>query len=439
MHASAAALAAGLLLTGCADTWFGIDDTVPLPGERVPVMLLEDELAPDPRLLDIEVRLPPPQVNPEWPQSGGLPHNAMHHLAAADELTLAWRVSIGRAGRGTGSLLARPVVAGGRVFTMDSQANISAFDVADGRSIWQYRPDQVSGADGLLGGGLATADGRLFATLSSGVVVALEAATGTEIWRQALMLPLRAAPSIADGLVLVLTADNQLYALDAATGRPVWRHAGFVESAGLLGGPSPAIANGIVIVPYSSAEVYALRLDTGRPLWNDTVQRPRRTLALAEINDIDGNPVVDGERVLVAGHGGQMAALDLRRGVRAWDLDLASRDTPWIAGDFVYVLTTRNEVVCLLRNNGRVRWVSPLPRFERADDPNSAPVHWSGPILVGDRLLLAGSNGQMVAVSPYNGEILGRINVSQPVHIPPVAAGGTVFVVTSRAELLAFR
>ena len=439
MRAGAAALAATLLLAGCADTWLGIDETVPLPGERIPVMLLEDELAADPRLLDVDVRLPPPQTNPEWPQSGGLPDNAMHHLAAADELTLAWRAGIGRAGRGGWTFLARPVVADGRVFTMDVQGTISAFEAADGRRAWQYRPDGLSGADGLLGGGLAWQDGRLFATLSSGVVLAIDATSGTELWRQSLMLPLRAAPSIADGLVLVLTADNQLYALDDATGRPVWRHAGFVESAGLLGGPSPAIANGIVVVPYSSAEVYALRLDTGRPLWSDTVQRPRRTLALAEINDIDGNPVVDGERVFVAGHAGQMAALDLRRGMRAWDVDLASRDTPWVAGDFIYVLTTRNEVVCLLRDNGRVRWVSPLPRFESPDDPNSTPLHWSGPILVGDRLLLAGSNGQLVAVSPYNGEILGRINVNAPVHVPPVAAGGTVFVVTERGELLAFR
>ena len=89
-----------------------------------------------------------------------------------------------------------------------------------------------------------------------------------------------------------------------------------------------------------------------------------------------------------------MAAIELRRGVRIWDLDLGSTQTPWLAGDFIYVLTTRGEVVCLLRDNGRIRWVSPLPRLTDPDDPASTPISWTGPILVGDRLLIAGSTAR---------------------------------------------
>ena len=248
-----------------------------------------------------------------------------------------------------------------------------------------------------LGGGLAYDGGWLFATLSSGTVIGLNASSGTEVWHQSLLLPLRAAPTVADGRLLVVSADNQLYALDGETGQPMWRHTGFFEGAGLLGGPSPAVGDSVVVVPYSSAEVYALRLDNGRPLWNDTVQRPRRTQGLAEINDIDGMPVIEDSRVYVASYGGQMAAIDLLRGIRVWDIDLASTQTPWLAGDFIYLLTTRGEVVCLLRENGRVRWVSPLPRLEDPDDPSSEPISWTGPILVGDRLLLAGSTGEALS------------------------------------------
>lgn len=440
MRANLFVVLSALALAACSDTFLGSgDDAPPLPGERIPVLLLDRQLSADPRLADLQVRLPPPQANPDWPQSGGLPGHAVHHLAAADELELAWKVDIGDAADGTGQLLARPVVADGRVYTMDARATVSAFDARSGELVWRMRPEALDIENGLLGGGLAFDGGWLFVTVSSGEVLGLNAESGTEIWRQDLELPLRAAPTVADGLVLVLSADNQLYALDGTTGRPVWRHTGFFESAGLLGGPSPAVHRGIVVVPYSSAEVYALRLDSGRPLWNDTVQRPRRTLALAEINDIDASPVIDRGLVYVAGHGGETAALDLRRGVRAWDIDLASTETPWVAGDYVYVLSTRNEVVCLLRENGRVRWVSPLPRHTDPDDPSSDPIAWSGPLLIGDRLLFAGSHGQLITVSPYNGEILGRIDVPAPVLVPPVAADGTVYAVTQAAELLAYR
>jgi outer membrane protein assembly factor BamB len=402
-------------------------------------MLLERQLAADPRLSDLPIRLPPPVVNPDWPQAGGVPSHAMHHLAAQDNLKLAWRVGIGSGTGGASQLLAQPVVAQGHVYTMDAEGVISAFDVSDGQRRWQYRPEGIHAEGGLLDGGLAYDNGWLFVTMSSGKVLAVNASKGTEIWRQDLALPLHAAPTVAQGRVLVLSADNQLYALDGQTGRPVWRHTGFFEGAGLLGGPSPAIDAGIVVVPYSSAEVFGLRLDNGRPLWSDTVQRPRRTEALAQINDIDGQPVIQSDQVYVAGYGGQMAAIQLRRGVRTWDLDLGSTQAPWLAGDFIYVLTVRSEIVCLLRDNGGIRWVSPLPRLSDPNDPGSTPIDWTGPILVGDRLLIAGSNHQALSVSPYNGEILGRLELPGPVLVPPIVAGGTVYFLTEDAELLAYR
>jgi outer membrane protein assembly factor BamB len=428
------------LLTGLAacsgdDSWFGASEGPPLPGERVSVMLLERELTADPELATLPIELPPPVQNASWPQNGGVPTHAMHHLAAADQLRLAWSADIGAGASDEGQLLARPVVADGRVYTMDAEGTIRAFNAADGGPIWAFTQEDE---DGVIGGGLAYANGWLFATLSSGDVLGLDAVNGTEIWRQALALPLRAAPTVAEDRVLVLSADNQLYALDGTTGRPVWRHAGFFEGAGLLGGPSPAVDRGLVVVPYSSAEVFALRLDNGRPLWSDTVERPRRTQALDQITDIDGMPVIEDDTVYVAGYGGQMAAIDARRGIRAWDIDIASSDTPWLAGDFLYVLTTRGEVVALLRANGRVRWVSPLPRLANPDDPGSTPIIWSGPVLVGDRLLIVGSNGQAVTMSPYNGEILGRQELPGPVEIAPVAAQGYVYMVTEDAELLAY-
>ena len=433
------ALAALIGLAACSsdDSWFGASEDPPLPGERVSVMLLEREVNADPSLANLPIQLPPPQVNAAWPQNGGNPTHVMNHLAAGDQLGLAWRASIGEGSPGQGQLLARPVIAEGRVFTMDGEATIRAFDARSGSVALAARAGRLT--DGLIGGGLAYAGGRLFATLSSGDVVGLDAAKGTEVWRQSLGLPLRAAPTVAEGRVLVLTADNQLYALDAASGRPLWRHAGFFEGAGLLGGPSPAVDRGLVVVPYSSAEVYAIRLDNGRPLWSDTVERPRRTQALDQITDIEAMPVIDGEDVYIAGYGGQMAAIDVRRGIRRWDIDIASTETPWVAGDFIYVLTTRGEVVAccapMAGSAGSVRCPGWSTRTIWARPRSSGPARfWSA---IG--CCVAGSHGEAITLSPYTGEILGRQELPGPVVVPPVAADGTVYIVTENAELLAYR
>ena len=113
--------------------------------------------------------------------------------------------------------------------------------------------------------------------------------------------------------MLVVSADNQLYALDGQSGRPIWRHAGFFEGTGLLGGPSPAVARTASWwCPIPRPRCSASGSTTAARCGATPSQRPRRTEALAQINDIDGYPVIEGDQVYVAGYGGQMAAIELR-------------------------------------------------------------------------------------------------------------------------------
>ncbi len=427
------------MLTACSGNgWYGGAEEPPLPGERISVLALKSELKADPSLAETEIVLPPAETNSAWPQHGGSFTNAAQHLAIAGKPAFAWKASIGEGSADSGQLLARPVVAGGRVFVMDAFGSITAFSTKTGAPIWWRSYKDLALDDSVFGGGLALDGTRLVAAFTSGDVISLEATDGTEIWRQALSLPLRSAPAISDGIVLVPTADNQVYALSLETGQPSWRHAGFFETSAVLGGPSPAVDGGIAIVPYSSAEVFALRLDNGRPLWSDTLERPRRTQALAEINDIEGTPVIDGDRVYVGGRGGQVAAIDMRRGLRAWDADLTAIDTPWLAGDFMYLLTERSEAVCLTRRDGRIRWVVQLPVTDNPEGGGKA-LTWRGPILAGGQLILTSSNNEIVTLSPYTGERLAGIPLPAPAAVTPVVAEGAVYILTEEAELLAFR
>lgn len=430
----------GLPLAGCGGLgWLGEAEDAPLKGDRKAVLLLEDALSADPRAADVPIALPRARRNPDWPQAGGSATHAAYHLEVGDTIRAAWRADIGAGAGRRSRLIAAPVAAGGRVYTADADGELAAFDAATGRPAWRAEPNDTERNDRQAAGGLAHADGLLVATYGTGLVLALDAGTGAEVWRQALKAPVRSAPTAADGRVLVLAADNQLFALDQRTGEIAWRHAGLFEQAGILGGASPAAAGGLAVAAYSSGEVFGLELASGRPLWSETVLRPRRTLALNTITDIIGDPVIDRDRVLVAGVSGEMAALDAARGARIWTANVTTSQLPWAAGDVVYLLTDRGELVAILRENGQIRWASPLGTLSDPDDPDSRRVRWSGPLLVGDRLLVAGSEGVGLSVSPYTGEILGRVALAGPVSLPPIAADGTVYFLTDEGELLAYR
>lgn len=428
------------LLAGCGEgTWLGENEAPPLPGERKPVLLIEDQLAADPRLAELNVVLPPAVRNTAWPQSGGGPTHVMQHLTAAESLNVVWRAGIGAGAGGGSRLLAGPVVAGGRAFAVDADGMTTAVDAGTGNEVWQFYADDAEEVDRLAGGAAAYDQGRLFVVNGNGMVYRLDVASGGEVWRRQIKAPIRAAPTVADEHVLVPAADGQLFALDAATGELFWQHAGLFEPAGLLGGAAPAVADGIVIAAYASGEVVALSLQSGQQLWSDTVLRPRRTLAIGSIADIVGNPVITGGRVLVAGVSGEMAAFDLERGIREWTADVTSTQTPWIAGNFIFMLTERNELVCMVDQGGRVRWVSPLPALVDPENAESRQIRWTGPILVSERLLLASSEGEVVSVSPFTGEILGSVEIGGAVSVPAAVADGTVYFLTDGAQLVAFR
>lgn len=429
------------LLAGCGEgTWLGENAPPPLPGERKSVLLIEDQLSADPRLATLNVTLPAPMRNSDWPQLGGGPTHAPQHLDAAGSLTVAWRTSVGSGAGGGSVLLGAPVVARGSVFTVDAEGTVHAVSAAGGQSQWEFYPEEAEEVDRLAGGAVAYADGRLFVAGGNGTVFALDAGSGAEVWRRPIRAPIRSAPTVAEDKVLVPTADAQLYALDAATGEVLWQHAGLFEQAGILGGASPAVANGIVVAAYPSGEVVALSLSSGEQLWSDTVLRPRRTLAIGTIADIVGDPVIAGDRVFVAGVSGEMAAFDLERGVREWTADVTSTQTPWIAGNFLFVLTERGEVVCLVDQGGRIRWVTGLPARVDPDEADSRPIGWIGPVLVSGRLLLASSEGELVTLSPETGERLGSLDIGGGgVSVAPAIADGTVFFLTNNATLVAVR
>ena len=260
-----------LFLGGCSlyDDYIGdAESDPPLPGTREPVYNLDQALRADPSVADLPVTLPAPQANAEWAQAGGRPDHAMYHLDLGTGLRLAWTADVGEGSGSNVRILAQPVVAEGRIFTLDATSKVSAFDANSGRRFWQRDIAPEDEDDGFFGGGLAYQSGRLYVTTGFAQVLALDSSSGEVIWRQQFATPLRAAPTVVGNQVYVVTIDNQTYALSAGDGSQVWVHRGIQEAAGLLGAASPAVTNDLVVTPYSSGELYALRPDNGHVLWS---------------------------------------------------------------------------------------------------------------------------------------------------------------------------
>ena len=431
-------LVASAMVTGCNP--FKKDAVkTPVIGERIAVLSGENDIMVDPDTAALPFAIPEAVANEDWAQSGGNPAKSMGHVALGNALGTAWQVSIGAGSDKKGRLISAPVVAGGKVYTIDTNGVARAFDARNGGAIWSTAFGNDSGnKDSNYGGGLAVDGGRVYAVNGLGHVAALDAATGAQIWTVKPGGPLRGAPTVADGAVYVISQDNQIYSLKAADGASNWSSAAALEIAGVFGSASPAVARGTVIAGFSSGELNAYRYENGRVVWQDALSRTSISTSVASLSDIDASPVIDGNQVFAVGKGGRMVALEINSGQRIWEQNVAGITTPWVAGDWVFVVTDEAKVVAMSRTTGKVRWINELPRWDNPKGKKGL-IYYSGPILAGSRLILVGSNGTLINVNPTNGSFQSQTNVGGGVSVPPVVAGGTLYILTDSGRLIAYR
>ncbi|WP_267395875.1 MULTISPECIES: PQQ-binding-like beta-propeller repeat protein [unclassified Sphingomonas] len=438
-YRASVAVAALMALSACGIFKGGGPKKTPTVGERVPILASENAVEADKTIADIQVTLPAPEPNDSWAQPGGNPAKSMGQLAIAATPARAWQSTIA-GGSDRQRLGGSPVIADNKLFVTDVDATVHAFAADTGAALWSTSLTDVKKTrEARFGGGVSYEGGKVYATDGLGDVVALDAATGKEQWRVKPGGPLRGSPTIANGSLYVLTQDNQLFALDQADGKVQWVQAGTLESQGVFGVAAPAVSQGTVVAGFSSGELNAYRYENGRVLWGDALSRTSVTTSVSSLSDIDAAPVIDNGRVFAVGQGGRMVSLDLATGQRLWEQNFAGISTPWIAGEWLFVVTDDARLVCLARSNGKARWIAQLQRFKNDKKSKGPQVTWFGPILAGNRLVLTNSLGQLVFASPSDGSIVSKVETKDSFTLPPVVANSTIYTLNYKGRVTAYR
>ncbi|MGY6634968.1 MAG: outer membrane protein assembly factor BamB family protein [Alkalilacustris sp.] len=388
----------------------------------------------------LPIALPAPVDHAAWTHRGGSATHTISHPALPQQLSLAWSTRIGEGASRRFRLTADPVVAGGRIFTLDARSTVAATST-DGSVLWSrdVRPDWAGrGMAG--GGGLAVGEGRLFVTSGYGKVLALDPATGAVLWRKRLDAPVSAPPTVVGGEVFVVAVDGSGWALDAADGRVRWQLGWLPASSGMVGGAAPAVAGGRVFLPFATGDVAAADRATGNEAWRTRVAGRRLGQANAGITGISGDPVVVGNTVFVGNRSGRVAALDAATGTLRWSAREGAFGPVWPAGDSLFLVSDQGELVRLEAGSGARVWGVELGRFLPAPERRRAEVvaHF-GPVLAGGRLLVASSDGRLRSFDPASGALLGEVALPSGAATHPVVVNRTLYIVTRDGRLHALR
>lgn len=407
----------------------------------------------DPALSNTQVVVPKMVVSQSWFGSNNDNNDKIENFSFTTTISKVKSVWAGYRPGYEDRMVFAPVIAkdkdGDKIYILDGNGNLYARNLSNYKTIWKKRLVDIWSIKNFTNGKISYYDGKglntppsfadanstslnrgiVFASTGYNMVIAVDAKSGDILWQKTLGAIPISAP-ISDGSqVFVTTNDNKTYALNIKNGEINWIHSGILKAAGILGAANPVSYKNYVIVAYSSGEIYVLNKKSGEVGWVYDLNINKADSSDFLLNDIDATPVVKDGIVYAIGNGGLMMAIRIADGLILWQKELASVTDFWIAGDFIYLINNQDQLICLHKKTGGIKWFKQLKKYSDDKDPNTRIVY-NGIVMAGSNLIVTNSNRELLVVWPLDGTVLQTKQLDQRVFHNPIIVGGKLYIYT---------
>ncbi|MNS64577.1 Outer membrane protein assembly factor BamB precursor [compost metagenome] len=252
-----------------------------------------------------------------------------------------------------------PTVSGQRVFVIDVDNQLIAFNVNTGQQDWSYRgitePARIMRASSP-----AVSGDTVIAPFSSGELVALRASNGQPVWQEVLSRTSRTSalseirdiagrPVISRGSVYAISHSGVLQAMDIRSGQPKW-------SLPVAGVNAPLPVGDVVYVVSKAGELTVVNRESGQVYWTRDLNEGRvrqegGVLGIGKrtVRPTWSGPILASNRLVLVNSDGEAVAFDPKTGVQQSSLKLgaAAFIAPAAYNGALYVLTDKGQLVSI--------------------------------------------------------------------------------------------
>jgi outer membrane protein assembly factor BamB len=363
-------------------------------------------------------------------------------IVPAVSVNRLWSTNVGD-GEGKLWLRMRPTLDGNRLYAVDDDGLLRAFDTGTGDTVWQAQAVEVKTAREMrhlwlrrnaeagitsspgVGNGLVVVGGR------NGEVVAFDAATGAPRWNVRVTSEVISAPLVLADRVVVRSNDGRVFGLDTADGSRKWVFDRGLPTLTLRGNSPPVAGHGLVYIGYDDGSVVALRESDGVRAWEQRVAEPDGRTELDRVADIDGELQVGADEIFAASFHQQLMAISAANGRPLWNRDIGSAAGLALLPDKVLVSDTAGNVWALERATGNAIWKQDA----------LARRQLTTPVVQGEYGVVGDLEGYLHWLRLSTGEIVGRTRIEDsPLRgTPQVSADGVLYALSTDGELAAYQ
>lgn len=283
-------------------------------------------------------------------------------MTALDQNTGAvlWQVTVDAPIHGA------PTVAGSRVYVIDVDNQLIAFNVATGQQDWSFRgiaePARVMRASSP-----AVTGDTVIAPFSSGEVIAVRASTGQALWQQTLSRTSRTSalseirdiagrPVVSRGVVYAISHAGVLSAMEVRSGEPVWRAGSAPITIPVAGINAPLPVGDVVYVVSKDGELVVVNRQSGQIYWSKDLNEGRVRQEGGFLGFFDrtvrpswSGPIMASNRLVLVNSDGEAVAFNPKTGelLSTLNLGAAAYIAPAAYNGMLYVLTDKGELIAI--------------------------------------------------------------------------------------------
>lgn len=333
------------------------------------------------------------------------------------KLAVAWKVSIGDAGR----YVFTPAISGDSVYAAGNRGDLLRIKAANGKTLWRIDTKAP------LSGGVGVGENMVLVGTSKGSVLAYDI-EGKPLWQSKVSSEVLSAPQAAGEFVVVRSGDSRIFGLDARDGSRRWEYQATPPPLTLRANPGVIIVDNLVIAGMPAGKLVVLNITNGGLVWETVVAAPKGDNELERITDIAGPPLVEPGRVCASTFQGRAACYETQKGGQLWARPASSVGS--LAADdlSVYLSEDTGSVVALDRNTGASVWKQDKLAYRNL----SAPLATKDYVVVGDY------EGQLHFLKFEDGSFAARIATDGGgIAAAPKLIGDLVLVQTRKGGLFA--
>ncbi len=333
-----------------------------------------------------------------------------------------WSASVGK-GQAGEFLRLRPAVSASAAFVGSRDGIVLAVDRSNGKTLWR----QKTGLP--ITGGVGAGYGMVLVGTSKGAVVAFNAADGKTLWQSKLGAAVLSAPAADAEVVVAQSADGKVYGLKRADGSQLWVHDTSVPVLSLRGSATPLLDRGTAYIGTAGGRLEAVAAASGMAAWELRVATNQGRSELERMVDIDGDLLMDGDQLFSVGFQSQLTAVDVSSARRLWQYEVSSFQDLAAGLGNVYVADSASTLLAVDAKSGKAVW-------------KQEALAWrglSGPVTLGNHLLVGDRSGWVHVLAQSDGRMLGRFRAEREPITALLVDQDTVYVLSADGDFSAWR